>query len=245
MTRNKRSKYDFAGLTIEEAGRGARVCISTSKRLLGASRLLKKSGYLELATFFVCTAIEEAGKALLLLDFQEETFSSVPDAVDQLSHAFHKHQDKLQDAFAASVWDEHLLKALIGMQVHDQSEEGVAKSLLEIADNLELPDVRPQVAETFQRRNEMLYTDFKAGRFSPPKDAAQESIFTDLLNTAGKVVARASLESAMAMICFRRGASRTQMAAILRDQLPGLIKEFRNQLKKFEEQYLSGFRGNG
>lgn len=67
MARKKSSKYDFRSVSIEQAGEGVKICIDTANRLIEAARILSDSGYPGFATFAVCTSIEEAGKAFLLL----------------------------------------------------------------------------------------------------------------------------------------------------------------------------------
>ena len=220
----------LANLSVKNAQRGASKCLQTAQRLIRSASVLSKSGFLELATFAVCTALEETGKALLLMEYQEALFAGRDGAGKELAASFFTHPDKLEQALVAWKRDEVFFEGLQHSNPNAKSAEVLADKLRQILGTMAIPKMKPRARQTFKMRNRMLYTDFKRGRFHSPRDSAGLSTLNELLDIAEKAIARAELDWAMGQFVFRRGGSRTQLAQIVLEKLPEIIAELKGKM---------------
>lgn len=221
----------FAALTAAQAEDGSRLCISTAKRLIRAGRSLARSKFLDLAVVSICTAIEEVGKAFMLLDFQEKKFTGQDDAWERVSESFYQHPNKLEIALAYWKRDEMFLKTLSGYKPSSESIQDISKELLGKIDSVVLPDLGPLAKAIFAKRNKLLYTNFEDGNFLPPQGQVTQHEFRDLLDIAEKGAARAELEWVLTWIFHSRGISRNQVSELVRDHLPELLVQIQAKLK--------------
>jgi len=227
-----KKQRDFTSLTINRASLGAQVCVDNANRLLEAAKLLSEKGFLEFAIFAICTAIEEAGKALLLVEYQENKFEGRDDAANTLKKGFRKHNNKLESAILALEWDTRAFSKIAQIASQKRHRETSAQEMLRIMKklrNIRIPDLKPQVKSTFETRNEMLYTEYKNGQFLAPKDKAKKSQFDQLLDIAEKIVPRAEFDLNWARICIKRGKTRAQLAELIERELPTFIDMWRKR----------------
>ena len=225
----KKQQY-FSSLTINRASLGAQVCIDNANRLTEAAKLLHEKGFLEFATFAICTAIEEAGKAFLLVEYQENKWEGRDDAANRLNEAFYKHDYKLESAISVHEFDERLFSQIAQIGSQNRRLEASTHEILRIMKklrNIRIPDLKPQVKSIFETRNEMLYTEYKNGQFLAPKDKAKKSQFDQLVDIAEKIVPRAELDLHLARICIKRGSTRAQLAELIERELPNIIDAWR------------------
>lgn len=124
-----------------------------------------------------------------------------------------------------------MFSEVMKLDLKEGSARDGAKKFLEVVKNVEIPTLTTLTRETFKKRNDMLYTDFRKGRFTAPGDSAQISTFNELLDAAEKILAVAHLAWVWAGFCFRRGASRTQAAKIIEKNLPDLFEQGMKMLK--------------
>lgn len=225
-----KKQQDFSSLTINRASLGAQVCIDNANRLIEAAKLLYEKGFLEFATFAICTAIEEAGKAFLLVEYQENKWEGRDDAANRLNEAFYKHDNKLESAIFALEFDNRLFSQIAQTGSQNRRLEATMPEILRIMKmlrNIRIPDLKPQVKSTFETRNEMLYTEYKNGQFLAPKDKARKSQFDKLVDIAEKIVPRAELDLFFARACIERGLTRTQFGELIERELPNIIDAWR------------------
>ena len=194
MTPSLANREALRRINIERDELGARVCLDTSDRLMQAARLLHNSGFLELASFVVCTSIEETGKAFLIMDFQEELFEKRKNAGKNLTDCFFRHPKKLELALEAAKTDELLFDSLKNILHAKKGYDTFAESIKAIVEGIATPDLKSQADETFRQRNEFLYTNFQNGEFLAPKDFAKSSRYEELLDIAEKAYASAQIE---------------------------------------------------
>ncbi len=225
MKRKKTGKYDFSSLSIDHAGVGAKACIRTAERMIEGAQILSKGGYFELSTFLVCAAIEETGKAMLLLNFQEEKHSGKPRAIEDLSEGFGRHVEKLEIALGYWKWDEEMFRRIRSLQPGLKTGREIADAFTRLMDGIKMPNLEPKAKQTFRKRNNMLYTEYENGKFVAPQQRARRTTFNQLLTVAERLNARANLERVMSQIWFRRGVSRTQVANMMIPNLPELFEE--------------------
>ena len=218
-----KKRQDFSTLSIDQAGLGAQLCIDNANRLIEAAKLLSERGFLELATFAVCTAIEETGKALLLLNYQEDKAVGGNKAAKTLEKSFREHPDKLECAIVASEVDKQLFSRLLQTDWQNMRPEIMARKLLEIKDNLKIPDLEPRIKTTFKTRNQMLYIEFSDGQFLAPKHKAQRSQYDQLMDIAEKISARAEFDLALESVLLERGLTKAQCAEFIKRELPTII----------------------
>jgi AbiV family abortive infection protein len=221
---------ELAILTIDEAGKGARVCIDTANRLIRGAKILSRSQLLELASFALCSAIEELGKAFLLMEFQEELFSGREDARERLRRSFYKHPDKLELALADWTFNKSYLDLLTNFDMKSKSVHDLAKGLVEAVETISVPDMNPLAQKVFDRRNELLYTNFKDGQFQSGVGQSNTSEYKELLDVALKGVSSAELKWILGMIVFQRGSSRRKVGELLRANLPQILEELKAKL---------------
>ena len=231
----QKKQQDFSSLTINRASLGAQICVDNANRLIEAAKLLSEKGFLEFATFAICTAIEEAGKAFLLIEYQEDKFEGRDDAANTLNNAFCRHDNKLEFAISEVESDTRAFSrlALIAKQKRRRkaSKQEILRIMKEML-NIRIPDVKPQVKSTFETRNEMLYTEYKNGQFLAPKDKAKKSQFDQLVDIAEKIVPRAELDLLIARACIKRGSTRAQLAELIERELPTFIDMWRKRKLK-------------
>jgi AbiV family abortive infection protein len=218
-----KKRQDFSSLSIDQAGLGVQLCIDNANRLIEAAKLLSERGFLELATFAVCTAIEETGKALLLLNYQEDKAAGGNEAAKTLEKSFREHPDKLELAIGTSEVDKQLVSRLLQTDWQDRRPEAMASKLLEIMDSLKISDLKPQIKTTFETRNQMLYIEFRDGQFLAPKYKAQRSQFEQLMDIAEKISARAELDLAYESVLLKRGLTGAQFAEFIKRELQTII----------------------
>jgi len=231
MKRKKKGKYDFSSLSIDQAGVGAEVCIRTAKRMIEGAQNLSKGGYSELATFLVCAAIEETGKAMLLLHFQEGKHSGKQSAIEDLEEGFGRHMDKLEIAWRYWKWDEKLFTRIKRLQPGLKTGREMADAFTRLTDGIKLPNLVPIAKQTFRKRNNMLYTEYERGKFVAPQQRVRRRTFNQLLAVAEQSNAKANLERVMSQIWFRRGLSRAQVATKLSPHLPEFFEEMLKKLQ--------------
>ena len=227
-----KKQQDFSSLTINRASLGAQVCTDNANRLMEAAKLLSEKSFLEFAIFAICTAIEEAGKALLLVEYQENKFEGRDDAANTLNKGFYKHDNKLESAISVLEWDTRVFSKIAQIASQKRHREASAQEILRIMKklrNIRIPDLKPQVKSTFETRNEMLYTEYKNGQFLAPKDKAQKSQFDQLVDIAEKIVPRAELDLHLARACIERGSTRAQLAELIERELPTFIDMWRKR----------------
>lgn len=228
----QKKQQDFSSLTINRASLGAQVCVDNANRLIEAAKLLSEKGFLEFAIFAICTAIEEAGKALLLIEYQENKWEGRDDAANRLNKAFYKHDIKLESAISVHEFDERLFSQIAQIGSQNRRLEAGKHEILRITKklrNIRIPDLKPQVKSTFETRNEMLYTEYKNGKFLAPKDKATKSQFDQLVDIAEKIVPRAEFDLHLARACIKRGSTRAQLAELIERELPTFIDMWRKR----------------
>jgi AbiV family abortive infection protein len=234
-----KKQQDFSSLTINQASLGAQVCVDNANRLIETAKLLSEKGFLEFATFAICTAIEEAGKAFLLIEYQENKFEGRDDAANRLNKAFRRHDNKLEFAISVVESDTRTFSRLAQIASQKRRQKASKQEMLRIMKellNIRIPDVKPQVKSTFETRNEMLYTEYKNGQFLAPKDKAKKSQFDQLVDIAEKIVPRAEFELHMERICIKRGATRTQFSELIERELPTFIDMLLKRLRKWQRK---------
>jgi AbiV family abortive infection protein len=204
-----KSKYNFCSLGIEEATQGAQACIDNAKRLMESAGFLIGGGFIELATFAGCTAIEETGKALLLLDYREKKLDRKVDAAKNLNARFGDHFPKLKTALTVSELNRQAIGLMVDSLFRDPPESATRYFWKKI-DALKEPNVQSQVTKTLGTREEMIYTDYIDGRFITPKDKAQKDIYDSLVKTSRKVIAQAERDLAKMNSGLKRGSIQDQ-----------------------------------
>jgi AbiV family abortive infection protein len=227
-----KKQQDFSSLTINRASLGAQVCVDNANRLIEAAKLLSEKGFLGFATFAICTAIEEAGKAFLLVEYQENKCERRDDAANRFNKAFYKHDRKLESAIFALELDTRLFSQMAQIASQNRRLEASTHEILRIMKmlrNIRIPDLKPQVKSTFETRNEMLYTEYKNGQFLAPKDKAKKSQFDQLVDIAEKIVPRAEFDLLFARACIERGSTRAQFAEFMERELPNIIDAWRKR----------------
>ncbi len=230
MDRNSRVKYEFGALTMGEAKRGAETCLTNSERLTQAAMVLYRKGFVEQATFLACTAIEEVGKAILLLDYQEASFCKDPAAARTLGQSFTQHVDKLESALFIWKWDETFFREIRKLPPQeDKSIEEVASAIRQFFANFRVQSPRAGAKRTFKRRNVMLYTDFQSAKFISPQRRANKKTFEELVKIAEKTIVRTRLDSAVSQFFYRRGSSREQFGKLFLENLPGILTDFKEE----------------
>jgi AbiV family abortive infection protein len=236
---SSKKQQDFSSLTINQASLGAQVCVDNASRLMETAKLLSEKGFLEFATFAICTAIEEAGKAFLLIEYQENKFEGRDDAANTLNKAFYKHDNKLESAIFVLESDTRAFSRIAQIASQKRRREASVQEISRIMKklrNIRIPDLKPQVKSTFETRNEMLYTEYKNGQFLAPKDKAKKSQFDQLVDIAEKIVPRAEFDLLMARACIERGSTRAQLAELLERELPTFIDVLRKRLRKWQRK---------
>lgn len=222
-------EHDFGFLTIEQAGQCAQTCIDNAYRLIGAGKLLFENEFIELAIFSVCTAIEEGGKALLLVEYQDDKAGGRKDAVNILKRAFYNHNLKLESAITASEIDQQLADELKKYGSEHKEPKNAIHRIVKILENISIPNISPKVKSTFDLRNSMIYTEFKDGQILAPWDRVHKSQFDHLLDIAEKILARADLELSISDVCFQRGKSRRQFVEFMLAELPTIVDMMRKR----------------
>ena len=223
-------KHESSSLSIEEAGQCAHVCIENVYRLIGAGKLLFTNDYTELAIFAVCTAIEEGGKALLLVEYQDDLAEGKKNAAATLRNAFKKHPPKLTAAFTAQEIDQQMADQIKRYVAEHKESGNTAQSIVEMMENVNLPDVSPRIKETFELRNSMIYVELTPYREAAPWNRVEKSEFDRLLDIAEKILARAELELDISDVCLKRGKSRRQFAEFVMAELPTIVDMMKKRL---------------
>jgi len=201
-SRTKKRENKFSALSIKEAGKGSRQCIENAKRLIQAGRLLADSAFRELAGFSICTAIEEIGKAFLLMESQEDKFQGRRDAGKQLADSFFEHPDTLESALIIWKRDDMLFNSLPRLKLNTDSNREASEALVAEFGSLAIPDLNPLARKIFQKHNRLLYTDFRNQRFISPHEDANSAEFEELFDIAEKALVRAELDMVMGEILF-------------------------------------------
>jgi len=212
-------------MSIAKADEGIKICIGTAERLIKAGRLLYKATFLELATFLACAAIEEIGKALLLVEYQEDSFTGKSGAGKKLRTSFRDHTDKLEAALIVWKKDDLIFDQL---KTRYQDQELTMPSLSELdrlIQAITIPPIKPPAQVTFRLRNRMLYTEFEGGKFHSPVKTANNDTFLKFIDIAEKALLRARFEWVLGKIVFRRGGSRRQIRQVMNENLPELLRE--------------------
>lgn len=222
MERNERPRYEFSALTMRQAKGGIEICLNNSMRLIRAAKLLFRDGFVEQATFLACTAIEETGKAILLLDFQEQKFCKHPSATINLRRSFTQHVDKLESALFIQKWDETLFREI---EKFLQNNTHMDELLPQLLDNIRIESPKAEAKRTFKQRNEMLYTDFSNNKFTSPHKRASKKTFEELIDIAEKAMVRARLDAVLGQICYKRKSSREQFANMVRENYSEIVEE--------------------
>ena len=217
-------------LSIEEAGQCAQVCIENIYRLIGAGKLLFTNDYTELAIFAVCTAIEEAGKALLLVEYQDDMAEEKKDAAVTLRKAFKKHPHKLNAAFTAQEIDQQMADQIKRYTAENNESGNMAQRILKMMENINLSNVSPKIRKTFELRNSMIYVELTPYREAAPWNRVEKSEFDRLLDIAEKILARTELELSISEVCVSVGKSRRQFAEFFVGELPTIVDMMKKRL---------------
>lgn len=222
--------FDSNFLNVQQASQCAHVCIENVYRLIGAGKLLFANDYTELAIFAVCTAIEEGGKALLLFEYQDEMAEGKKNAAATLRNAFKKHPSKLNAAFAAQEIDQQMADQIKRYAAEHKESGNTAQRIVEMMENVNIPDVSPRSKETFELRNSMIYVELTPYREAAPWNRVEKSEFDRLLDIAEKILARAELELGVSDVCVSRGKSRRQFAEFFEAELPTIVDMMKKRL---------------
>lgn len=201
-----KAKYNFSSLGIEEATQGAQACIDNAKRLIEAANLLSGRGFIELSTFAGCTAIEEIGKAFLLLEYQEKKRDGKEDPANNLNNWFGMHFPKLKTALTISELNRQAIGLMVDSFFRDDTPESASRYFWKKIDSLKEPNVQNLVTNTLNTREEMIYTDYKEGRFTTPMDKAQKEYFISLVKTSKKLIIQAERDLAKIGAGLKRGS---------------------------------------
>lgn len=217
-------------LSIEQAGQCGHVCIANAYRLMEAGKLLFKNDYIELAIFAVCTAIEEGGKTLLLVEYQDNRAEGRKDAAATLKRSFYSHNLKLESAITAREIDEQLADQIKKHASEHNKSQNTVHKIVKMMENVNVPDISPKVKSTFDLRNDMIYVELTADQNAAPWNRVQKSEFDRLLDIAEKMVARADLELNISDVCQKRGKSRRQYAEFVKAELPTIVDLMKKRL---------------
>lgn len=223
-------KHEFSSLSVEQAGQCAHVCITNAHRLMGAGKLLFKNDYIELAIFAVCTAIEEGGKALILVEYQDDTADGKKDAARILKRAFYDHNRKLESAITAQEVDQQLADQIKKYASEHNESQNTVHKIVKMMENISVPDISPRVKSAFELRNSMIYAELTAYQEAAPWNRVQKSEFNRLLDIAEKIVARAELELSISDVCLKRGGSRRQFTKYVMAELPTIVDMMKKSL---------------
>ncbi len=225
-----KSKSDqFLTLSIDEAENGINKCLETARRLVRAAKLLCDAQYFEIASFLLCAAIDETGKAYLLLDFQDEKFENRPESVRNLASSFFEHVDKLESALEAVRTLESRIESVLKLKSECNSSPEIVEAIRELTGGFTPLAVRDEAKKTFRRPNEFLYTDYQKDKFIIPKCQATLSGYQALLKCAEKAVTLAEFERFRDKVFRLRGASRETVSKIFLESLPELMEVVRKQ----------------
>lgn len=224
------TEHELACLSVEEAGQCAHICIENAYNLMGAGKLLFKNDYIELAIFAVCTAIEEGGKALLLVEYQDDKAEGKKDAARTLRRAFYNHDLKLESAILAHEIDQQLADQIKKYAAEHKETENTSQRIVKMWDNINVPDLSPKIRETFALRNDMIYVELTPYREAAPWHRVERSEFDRLFDIAEKIVVRAELELDISDVCVSRGKSRRQFSEFFAAELPTIVDMMKKKL---------------
>ncbi len=215
-------------LTIKQANRGIQTCLANAKRLTQAAEILAQSKFFETASFILYTALEEVGKAFLLMEYQEDSFEGKEGAERALRESFRNHKSKLKLSIKSWKQDEILFKNFLQLNPQELSIPEILNNTFEnVSEILEPIDFNKLAKEYFKKRNELLYTELKGKRFLSPNKQATRQTYKELLNIMRKVTARAAFNAYLGEFSFRHGGSRTQIAHIIKNNWPSLLAELK------------------
>jgi AbiV family abortive infection protein len=232
-------KHDIF-LSKEQAAQCARACIDNAYRLLEASKLLHKKDFIELAIFSVCTAIEEGGKAIFLLEYRDDMIEGKDVSLHKLKKVFYDHKIKLEYAITASKIDNQTFGAIKNRAYKSGKCDDVTQRIFKIIKDIRDLDVSREAEITFNSRNKGIYTEVKDGRIFAPRDSIDKSQFGSLLDIAEKILARAELNVVISDICFNRGMSTRQFGEFIMAELPKIVEMMKKRLE--EKKYIGPAR---
>jgi AbiV family abortive infection protein len=201
--------------------------------LVHAAKILFDKNFIDLASFFLCTAIEEIGKAYLLMDFQEGKFKGDLQASNKLNKSFFKHLEKIEDSLSRVRIDDLLFEKIIESKFDSNEDvEEIIEKFKTIIEDLPSPNVKIQAKKTFKKRNNLLYTDFDKQKFFSPKSRGRKSTYANLLDIAEKAIAGADVDLFLGEFCFARGGSRSQLAEAINNIFPDIVNGLYSKLSE-------------
>ncbi|HTR80183.1 MAG TPA: AbiV family abortive infection protein [Bacteroidota bacterium] len=225
MVRNP--KPSKTALTTRGVRHGIQLCITNAENLFETGNYLGVHKLYQMAIFSLCTAIEESGKALQLIDCYENIILKKDKKVISLPKSFYSHKAKLKEAIQVFAWDKYKWDKLgeLTKQGGFQSKEFIQR-----INNLMFSwkfDPSPEVSRIFSERQKMLYVDMKNGKFSSPKRNASRQKYQSIFDVADKLIPSVRLNWVIALLSTRRGATRREFSEIALANLPAIIEEWK------------------